>query len=131
MQTRILILIAVLVLFPVIETLRELFTFPPLMLAAAALPAALLSGLVVFLGRRTGEPRRLLLAIFLWGALAAPFFSRYLNDFSWLMIADVAGAERARALTPIVAGPIVEEICKCFALWMMVLLLQPHIFGIR
>lgn len=131
MQTRILILIAVLVLFPVIETLRELFAFPPLMLLAAAIPAALLSGLVVFLGRGTAEPRRLLLAVFLWGALVAPFFSRYLNDLSWLMIADVAGAERARALTPILAAPFVEEICKGFALWMMILLAQPHTFGIR
>jgi RsiW-degrading membrane proteinase PrsW (M82 family) len=131
MKTRLLLIIALLVLFPVIETLGGFLGTPPLVLLLAAAPAAALSAGALFLGRGSGEPRRLLLAVFFWGALVATFFSKYLNDLASLLVLDTAGAAAARVVVPMVAAPIVEELCKATALWLMLLVLQPRTFGVR
>jgi RsiW-degrading membrane proteinase PrsW (M82 family) len=122
------LLAAVLALLPAAWFVDLLAATPPLILLAATLPAAGWACLLLLVPEPERRPRQVLLATFLSGAVVAAFVSSVLNDRLLLWIAGLAGERQARALTPLLAGPAVEELAKGAAL-VLVLLCWPGAQG--
>jgi RsiW-degrading membrane proteinase PrsW (M82 family) len=81
----------------------------------------------VRLDRYEREPRRILLATFLWGAVIAALASSAANSGVHTWVARLAGEGSARALTPVLLAPAIEEIAKAGGL-LLVLVVWPREF---
>jgi len=103
---------------------------PALILGLAAASAVLAVGLVVLVNHFEREPGYILGAAFLWGAGLAALASAAANDGLQAWLGAVAGAERARTLTPLLAAPVVEELTKATALGAVLLLWPAHLDGV-
>jgi RsiW-degrading membrane proteinase PrsW (M82 family) len=110
-----------LTLIPVVWFARLITGTPPVILLAAVIPAVCYSALLVLIDRYEREPGRLLLVAFFWGAVIAAFLSFSVNEFFHTWITGVVGEDRARLLTPGLAAPIIEEISKATALFILFL----------
>lgn len=102
---------------------------PPLLLAAALLPAAATAALAVRLDRRAHRAWQLLLAAFLWGAVVAPVLAAALNrGLRALLTGQVADAQR---LTAGVGAPVIEEGAKALALFALALVWRHALRDVR
>lgn len=108
-----------------LATLQTYLGTPPLALVVAIVPAAVLSAVVLFLGRRNLRSWGLLSAGFLWGALVAAFLASTFNDLALLWVTSWGGGERAGDLTPVLFAPAIEETAKASALSLLLLLRRP------
>ncbi len=109
MKNRLLLIATVLlVILPPLATFRIYLGTPPLSLLVAMVPAAILSGIVLLIGRSARASWTVLAGVFLWGALIAAFLAWTLNDLVMLLLARWSDGERARALTPTLAAPAIE-----------------------
>jgi RsiW-degrading membrane proteinase PrsW (M82 family) len=77
----------------------------------AALPPAVFVPLVLWLDRYEAEPRWLLGVVFLWGAFGAALASAVVNGVVELAVPGGAGMA--------VSAPVVEELTKGAALWLL------------
>lgn len=96
-----------------------------LILFAAVVPALCYAALIVRLDRYEREPRHVLLATFLWGAVIAALASSAANSGVHAWVARLAGEGSARALTPVLLAPAIEEIAKAGGL-LLVLVAWPR-----
>ncbi len=110
-----------LALIPVVWFVRLITGTPLIILLTALVPAVCYSGLLVLIDRYEREPGRLLLVAFFWGAVIAAFLSSTVNDFFHIWVIDIVGADRAHLLTPVLVAPIIEEISKAIALFILLL----------
>lgn len=78
----------------------------------AALPPAVFVPLVLWLDRYEAEPRWLLSVVFLWGAFGAALASAVVNGVVEAAVPGGAGMA--------VSAPVVEELTKGAALWLLV-----------
>jgi RsiW-degrading membrane proteinase PrsW (M82 family) len=62
------------------------------------------------------EPRSMLIAAFLWGALVATFFAGLGNDFWGVVIARIGGGEFASQWSAALTAPPIEEVYKYLGL---------------
>lgn len=110
--------------------LRLALDTPWQLFALALLPALLAAALVAWLdGRR--RPRRLLLAAFLWGAVAAPAIAVVVNEAARRVLAGRAAPGDAAWLTGAIAAPVVEELAKAAALAALAMLWRGALAGVR
>jgi RsiW-degrading membrane proteinase PrsW (M82 family) len=120
MRTALLVALAALVAWSLVELALTLATTPPVILAGAAAPASVFALAVAHLAR-TRKPPALLAAAFLWGAAVAPVVSLPLNDAARGWLGSGVGTARSDVLAPAVVGPLVEESAKAVALGILVL----------
>jgi len=104
---------------------------PPLIAGAAAVPAALYAGIVVWCQRREGRPGVLLLTSLLWGAVGAASLSNTTNELARVWINVLAGTDDARVLTSTLVAPIIEEAAKAAGLLLLLLVQRDSIAGVR
>lgn len=103
---------------------------PAVILVAAIVPAVVASGLVLFVDRFEREPVHTLGAAFLWGAGLAALVSSAANDGVQLWLAGLVGDTRARVLTSMIAGPVVEELAKAGIVGLLLLVWPAKIEGV-
>lgn len=102
----------------------------------AVLAASVGVGIVVptllWVDRLEGEPPRLLLLCFLWGALVSTAGSLVLNGLGIDLLRSLGiGAELAQgAVGPVVIAPVVEEVLKASGLLLLLLIQRRHISGV-
>ena len=89
--------------------------------AAAVIPAAVYSSLVLLLDRFESEPWYTLLGAFLWGAIVAVVFSVILNLFFGDVVLVAYGEEAANVFSLVVGAPVFEETAKGAALLVLLL----------
>jgi protease PrsW len=94
---------------------------PWMVLVPAIVPAIVYSLIVITFTRYRRETGWLFFATLVCGAVLAAALSTLANDMTQHRLADVLGEARARVLTPSVAAPVLEELCK--ALFLLVVLL--------
>ena len=94
---------------------------PRLILLPALVPVVAYSALLIAWTRYRREAGWMLFATLICGAALASSLSTMANDLAQLRLASVLGEARARVLTPAIAAPILEELCK--ALLLLVVLL--------
>lgn len=104
---------------------------PPVILGAAAAPAALYALALAWSERRAGRPAILLLAAVLWGGIGAAFLSHSLNDLARAWVTVLAGADQARTLTATLAAPAIEEAAKAAGLVLLLLVGRGAIADVR
>lgn len=92
--------------------------------AAAVAPVPLFVFLVLQLDRYEREPWRVLVAVFLWGALVATFASALLNDLIGGIIGATFGEMLGEVITASAVAPIVEETAKGVALLLLLVILR-------
>lgn len=85
---------------------------PPLIVAAAALPALLYAVALTRLDRREPEPRAWLLAALLGGAIVAAHVAHAVNARLLTWAGTLTSAADVRPLTGGFAAPLVEEVAK-------------------
>ena len=103
---------------------------PPLLVAAASLPAALLAGLLL-LAQKGGERPRVALAFALaWGATGAAFLASVGNELVRERMAALAG-EGTRELTAVLAAPMLEEGAKALGLVLLLAAGPAFLRGVR
>ncbi len=79
-------------------------------------PMFLFAGFVYWIDRYEKEPKLLLGAVFLWGALVASAGAFLINTFFGISVYALTGSEVAADLTTsALVAPVVEEILKSFA----------------
>lgn len=110
-----------LALIPAVWFVRLITGTPLIILLTALVPAVCYSGLLVLIDRYEREPGRLLFVAFFWGAVIAAFLSSTVNDFFHTWVTGIVGADRAHLLTPVLVAPIIEEISKAIALFILIL----------
>jgi RsiW-degrading membrane proteinase PrsW (M82 family) len=93
-------------------------------------PPALLAALVVALVRPR-EPLPLLVALFLWGAAVAAAVSQTMNDTLVAWIAAQGSESAARAIAPMLVGPLVEESAKALGLVLLLATGGVRLRGVR
>ncbi len=108
-----------------IQAGRALAGMPALILVAAAVPVAVVLGLLVFVDRGRRGPLPVLAAILLWGAGLAALGSAAANDsaVAWVQSGWVQGAfgeARARGVIGVLVGPVIEELVKAGVLVLVV-----------
>lgn len=89
--------------------------------AAAVIPAAVYSSLVLLLDRFESEPWYTLLGAFLWGAIVAVVSSVILNLFFGGVVLVAYGEEAANVFSLVVGAPVFEETAKGAALLVLLL----------
>lgn len=94
----------------------RLYGTPALVLGAALAPALGYAALLLWWAGAQRPPLPLLLLMLLWGAGAAALLATGANDSAQDWLAALQNSERARALTPRLAAPAIEEIVKALAL---------------
>jgi protease PrsW len=101
-------------------TVDLLIGTPPIVLAAAVVPAALAAAAILFVQRGSGRSPLLLGLAFLWGAAGAAFLSSTGNALArqWFY----ADTPNAHALTALLFAPIVEESAKAAGLLLIFLI---------
>ncbi|HYB98645.1 MAG TPA: PrsW family intramembrane metalloprotease [Candidatus Limnocylindrales bacterium] len=97
---------------------------PPLILAAATLPALVAAALIVAVQWPARRPLRLLAAAFAWGAIGAAFLATSSNEIAraWM---NVPAGDAGRLVMATLIAPVLEEsakACGLVLLWM----LAPH-----
>jgi RsiW-degrading membrane proteinase PrsW (M82 family) len=95
---------------------------PRLILIPALVPAVGYSMLIVLLTRYRSEAGWIAFATLGCGAVLASTLSTTANDLAQLRLASIVGEARASILTPTIAAPILEELCKTLLLLMLLLL---------
>jgi len=125
MGTRQRLLLAALIAVGALSLVRVIATVPPVIALGATLPPVGVAAVLVFARRRDPAPFTAYLAAFTWGALGAAFLSSAMNDALSIWVAAVAGEDGARALVPLLGGPIVEEVTKAAGL-VAILVLEPR-----
>jgi RsiW-degrading membrane proteinase PrsW (M82 family) len=130
MRSGIVIGIFALALIAVVGFVRLVTGTPPIVLLAAMVPAVCYSGLLVLIDHYEQEPCHLLLAAFLWGAVIAAFLSSTANECFYAWAAGVVGEDRARALTPVLGAPVIEETSKAAALLTLFFLWREEFDGV-
>jgi RsiW-degrading membrane proteinase PrsW (M82 family) len=91
---------------------------------AAFVPAVIFTLLVVMLDRYEREPRQILAAAFLWGALVATLISVVANGTLRAFFLGLFGREIATVLSPVLSAPLVEELSKGLALVLLFFFLR-------
>lgn len=87
------------------------------------IPMFAYAGFVYWLDRYEKEPKRLLIGVFLWGAVVASAGAFLINTFFGISVYSITGSERAADLTTsALSAPIVEETLKGFAVLLVFLL---------
>jgi len=97
------------------------FATPPLILAAASAPAALLTALILFAQRGERRPYRALGFALLWGAVGAACLATIGNEYALAHVADLAGYD-ARSVTSLLVAPALEEVAKALGLVVLLVL---------
>ena len=91
-------------------------------------PMFLFAGFINWIDRYEKEPKLLLAAVFLWGALVASAGAFFINTLFGISIYTLTGSEAAADLTTsALVAPFVEEILKSFAV-LLVFFLARHEF---
>lgn len=103
---------------------------PVLLLSAAAVPALCYAALITRIDRFAREPVGLRLLMFLWGAGAAALLATAANDAAQAGLGIFANPERARALTPRLVAPAIEELAKAAGLALLLLLQRDELDGV-
>lgn len=88
-------------------------------LVLAVIPAPLYLTLALWVDRFEKEPAWMLAGAFLWGATVATFFSFIANRAGGFLVAALFGQEVTAFYLPVISAPIVEEICKGLALFIL------------
>lgn len=94
---------------------------PRLILFPALAPVVSYSVLLALLTRYRREAGWVVFATLICGAVLASGLSTTANELAQMRLTSVVGDARARVLTPTIAAPILEELCK--ALLLLVVLL--------
>jgi RsiW-degrading membrane proteinase PrsW (M82 family) len=85
----------------------------------AMLPCPLYVALSLWLDRYEAEPPRLLIGAFVWGAAISVFFALLINSLVHIVVASFAGEEMGGAAATVYSAPIVEELVKGTALFIL------------
>lgn len=104
---------------------------PWLIVVAAVVPALAWTGVVLLFDRDEPEPPRVLLAMFLWGAVVAALASQTVNDSVYAWLATSFDGEHAHVWTPAVLAPCIEEGLKAAGLGVLWLVWRDEIDGVR
>lgn len=88
-------------------------------LILAMLPCPLYVALALWLDRYEAEPARLLVGTFVWGAAVAVFFSLLINSLVHIVVASFAGEDAGNRAGTVYSAPIVEELAKGLALFLL------------
>jgi RsiW-degrading membrane proteinase PrsW (M82 family) len=87
---------------------------------AAVVPVPTYIFLVLQLDRYEHEPKLLLAAAFLWGALVATVIASIFNDLIGLVLVRLVGKDLSEVVTASAVAPVVEETAKGFALLLLI-----------
>ena len=98
------------------------------LVAAAPVPVYVI--LALWLDRFEPEPPRTLLQTFAWGATVAVFVALMVNMLSQDLIGAVAGQRAAELFGGLVTAPVVEEVAKGFALFVLFRELKDEFDGV-
>jgi RsiW-degrading membrane proteinase PrsW (M82 family) len=96
--------------------------------AAAPVPVYVI--LALWLDRFEPEPPLTLLQTFAWGATVAVFVALMVNMLSHDLMAAVAGPQAAELFAGLVTAPVVEELAKGFALFLLYRELRDEFDGV-
>jgi RsiW-degrading membrane proteinase PrsW (M82 family) len=96
--------------------------------AAAPVPVYVI--LALWLDRFEPEPPRILLQTFAWGATVAVFVALLVNMLSQDLMAALAGPQAAELFAGLVTAPVVEELAKGFALFLLYRELRDEFDGV-
>jgi RsiW-degrading membrane proteinase PrsW (M82 family) len=96
--------------------------------AAAPVPVYVI--LALWLDRFEPEPPLTLLQTFAWGATVAVFVALMVNMLSHDLMAAVAGPQAAELFAGLVTAPVVEELAKGFALFLLYRELKDEFDGV-
>lgn len=88
-------------------------------LILAMLPCPLYVALALWLDRYEAEPTKLLIGTFVWGAAVAVFFSLLVNSLVHIVVASFAGEDAGNLAGTVYSAPIVEELAKGIALFIL------------
>ncbi|MBI4537918.1 MAG: PrsW family intramembrane metalloprotease [Gemmatimonadetes bacterium] len=89
-------------------------------LIAALLPAPFYIGIILWLDRHEREPGRLLVTVFLWGALVAAAIAGVVNTVVGMLLQPALG-DNASAVTAVLSAPVIEELSKgAILFWLFV-----------
>lgn len=99
-----------------------------LVVAAAPVPVYVI--LALWLDRFEPEPPRTLLQTFAWGASVAVFVALLFNMLSHDLMAAVAGLQAADLFAGLITAPVVEELAKGFALFLLYRELKDEFDGV-
>lgn len=88
-------------------------------LALAVLPLPVYLALALWIDRYEKEPFGMLALAFGWGATVAAFLSFVLNSVNQAVFATVGGAEAAEFGAAVLSAPVVEEVAKAGALFLL------------
>jgi len=91
---------------------------------AAVLPVPLGASTILWLDKHEREPRGLLVAAFVWGAVVATMLSLIGNLGFGAVVRTIWGSRAAELMTPSLVAPVVEETSKGIALLLMFLLMR-------
>jgi RsiW-degrading membrane proteinase PrsW (M82 family) len=103
---------------------------PALLLVAATVPALGYAVLIARLDRFARQPVALQLVMLLWGAGAAALLATAANDAAQAWLGALDTPERARALTPRLVAPAIEELAKAAGLALPLLLRRGALDGV-
>jgi RsiW-degrading membrane proteinase PrsW (M82 family) len=96
--------------------------------AAAPVPVYVI--LALWLDRFEPEPPLALLQTFAWGATVAVFVALMVNMLSQDLMAAIAGPQAAELFAGLVTAPVVEELAKGFALFLLYRELKDEFDGV-
>ena len=82
-------------------------------------PVPLYAALAFWVDRHEREPARFLALAFAWGATVAAFVSLVFNALTVQLVLGWLGPESADLLDAVVGAPLVEEVAKGFALFLL------------
>lgn len=97
---------------------------------AAALPVPLYVALALWLDRYEPEPPRTLFQTFAWGATFAVFLAYVANSVTEDLIGAVLGPQAGALLGSVITAPMVEELAKGFALFVLYRELKDEFDGV-
>jgi RsiW-degrading membrane proteinase PrsW (M82 family) len=86
---------------------------------AAVLPAPVYGAAILWLDRHEREPARLVIAVFLWGAVVAIAIAGLINLVTLRALSEAFGPERGALLWASLPVPVVEETAKGLALLLL------------
>ena len=103
---------------------------PALLLVASAVPALCYAVLIARIDRFARQSVGLQLIMLLWGASAAAILATAGNDAAQAWLGALDTAESARALTPRLVAPAIEELAKAAGLALPLLLRRDALDGV-
>jgi RsiW-degrading membrane proteinase PrsW (M82 family) len=87
----------------------------------ATIPVPFYMAFTLWIDRFEPEPPWLLALAFVWGAAIAVFFSLVFNTINGMIFTALAGAARGETLAAVLSAPLVEELAKGAALFLLFL----------